>query len=73
MMVEEVDTVEVVADNRGLFDKVRVVIFLRGLRGWRGEMIREVGGQMRSYEFHDGGTGTSAETQDNWKIHRKSD
>jgi hypothetical protein len=33
----------------------------------------EVGGQMRPYEFRDGGTGTSAETRGNRMTCRESD
>jgi hypothetical protein len=62
-----------VAGNREQVEMVRTVIFLRGLRGWRGGMIREAGGQMRPYRFHDGGTGTSVEAQGNWMIYRESD
>ena len=48
---EEAETVGSGAGNRGQSDTVSSEIFLRGLRGWRGEMRREIGGQMRPYVF----------------------
>jgi hypothetical protein len=65
--------VDIVAGNRDRIVMVRTEIFLRDLRGWRGEMIREAGGQMRPYGFRDGGTGTSVEAQGNRTVHRESD
>ena len=70
---EEAETLGSVAGNREQSDMVSSVIFLRGLRGWRGGMTRDTGGQMRPYGFRDGGTGTSAETQGNRMICRESD
>jgi hypothetical protein len=64
---------ELVAGNRTLIDLVRTAIFLRGHRGWRGGMRMETGGQMRPYEFRDGGTGTSVEAHGNRMIYRESD
>lgn len=46
---------------------------LRGLRGWRGGMTRDEGGQLRPCGFRDGGTVTSAETQGTRMIRRESD
>jgi len=70
---EEAETFETVAGNRSQIAMVRGDIFLRGLRGWRGGMIRDAGGQMRPYRFRDGGTGTSADTRGNRMICRESD
>ena len=72
-IVEEAETVEFVAGNRYRIEEVRSGIFLRSLRGWRDGMIRDTGGQMRPYEFRDGGTGTSDETRGNRMVYRESD
>jgi len=73
LKTEEADTLGSVAGYREQSDMVSFEIFLRGLRGWRGGMIRDTGGQMRPYRFRDGGTGTSAETRGNRRICRESD
>lgn len=70
---EEAETVGSVAGNREQGVMVSPKIFLRGLRGWRGGMTRDAGGQMRPYRLRDGGTGTSAETQGNRMDCRESD
>ena len=70
---EEADTFVPVAGNRLPINMVRAVVFLRGLRGWRGGTVMDTGGQMRPYRFRDGGTGTSAETRGNRTTYRESD
>jgi hypothetical protein len=72
-LIEEAEAVDIVAGNRYRVAMVRTEVFLRGLRGWRGEMTRGAGGQMRPCGFRDGGTGTSVEARGNRTIRRESD